>query len=74
MTTRKRRWLPTRFVEDGHLRARSASEPLIRAQVVAEYSEQFDAAGLWGRFWLRREIRREVRIRLSQVAPPDAHY
>jgi hypothetical protein len=70
----KRRSLRSRFVVDGYSRAQKAAEPEIRAQVVAEYSEQLETAGLWRRFWWRRKIQREVRLRLSQVAPPDALY
>ena len=70
----KRRRFRSRFVQDGRSCAQSAAEPEIRAQVVAEYSEQFEAAGPWGRLWLRRTIEREVRLRLDKLAPPDALY
>jgi hypothetical protein len=70
----KRRRFRDRFVVDGFLRAQAAAEPEIRFQVIGEYSEQLEAAGFWGRFWLRRTIDREVRIRLNQVAPPGALY
>ena len=61
-----------RFLDGGDLNARSAAEVRIRAQVVAEYAERLVAAGVWGRFWLRREIAREVETRLRKVAPPGA--
>jgi hypothetical protein len=63
-----------RFVHGGDQNARSAAEVRIRAQVIAEYAERLVAAGVWGRFWLRREIAREVEIRLRKVAPPGACY
>jgi hypothetical protein len=70
----KRSSLHDRFMEDGCVRAQSAAEPQIRLQVASEYSAQLEAAGAWDRFWLRRAIEREVRIRLEKVAPPDALY
>jgi hypothetical protein len=73
-TTPRRRTSESRFVEDGHLRARSAIEPAIRAQVVAEYADRFEAAGLWRKFLLRRAIEREINLRVRNVAPPDALY
>jgi hypothetical protein len=62
------------FIDGGCLRAQAAARPEIQAQVISEYFEQLESAGLWGRFWLRRTIEREVRIRLDKVAPPDALY
>jgi hypothetical protein len=62
------------FVADGYERAQIAAEPAIRTQVVAEFSSQLAAAGVWQRFWLWREIEREVQFRLSQVGSPDALY
>ena len=64
----------SRFVPDGCERARSAVEPEIRAAVAAEYSERLERAGLWARIRLRREIEREVKLRVSKVAPYDAQY
>ena len=60
----------SRFLEDGFCCARDPQPSLNGLQVVAEYSEQLEATGLWGRFWLRLMIEREVRVRLNQVAPP----
>jgi hypothetical protein len=74
MTVPDRRKFASRFVRDGRSRAQAAAEPEIRAQVLAEYSKQFEATSLWGRFGLRRTMEREVRLRLSKVAPPDALY
>jgi hypothetical protein len=45
-----------------------------RAEVLAEYCDQLEAANLWTRFWLWQEIDREIDIRLDGLAPPDAHY
>jgi hypothetical protein len=70
----KRRWLSSRFVHDGYDRAQSAAEPEIRAQVIAEYAAQIEAAGIWDRFWLWETIEREITTRLNQQAPPDALY
>jgi hypothetical protein len=70
----KRRWFRSRFVVDGHSRARGATEPEIRTQAIAKYSKQLEAAGIWGRLWLRLKINREISSRLNKVAPHDAHY
>ena len=66
--------LDLRFVHGGDQNARSAAEVGIRTQVIAEYAERLEAASVWGRFWLRREIAREVEIRLRKVRPPGACY
>jgi hypothetical protein len=63
-----------RFLVDGCTRARSEAEPVIRAQMVAEYAERVEAADAWGRFWLRREMEREIRARVEKLAPRDALY
>jgi hypothetical protein len=63
-----------RFVDGGYHSGRSAAEVGIRAQVIAEYGERLEAAGPWGRFWLRREMARVVEIRLRKVAAPGACY
>jgi hypothetical protein len=64
----------SRFVHDGFCRAQAAAELAIRAQVIAEFSEQLAEASFWRRLWLRRTIEREVLLRLGRVAPPDALY
>ncbi len=64
----------TLFVCDGYARTCAAIQPQIRAVVEAEFSERLAAASLWGRFWLRRAIEREVRQRVRQSAPPEALY
>ena len=74
MAPPNRREISGHFVADGFSRAQAAAKPQVRMQVVEEYSERLEAANLWGRFWLRIEINREVKRRLSQVARPDSLY
>jgi hypothetical protein len=62
------------FVVDGQSRAHAAIESQIRAAVEAEYTERWQAASLWRRFWLRRAINREVEKRLELSAPSHALY
>ncbi|HEX4143737.1 MAG TPA: hypothetical protein VHY91_09405 [Pirellulales bacterium] len=64
----------SQFVRDGFWRAQSAAEVGIRAQVAAEFSAELATANLWQRFWLRRAIARETRLRLEKVAPPHGLY
>ena len=64
----------SRFVVDGWSRARSAGEPRIREQVLAEYAQRLAAASAWQRFWLWRAIDREVEARLQKLAPRGALY
>lgn len=61
-------------VVDGHFRACSALEPLIRAEVAAEYAERLSRATLWERWRLQREMAIEIQRRIHQKAPPDALY
>ena len=63
-----------RFVEGGWKNARTATEPLVRAEVEAEYAERLKEASPWRRFWLRREMEREIRRRTNAAAPRDALY
>ena len=63
-----------RFVANGYQNACNASAADIRAQVASEYQSRLAAANLLVRFWLRREINREVRQRMAKTAPPDALY
>jgi len=58
------------LVADGPCRAAAA----IRAEVVAEFADQFAAASFWQRFRIRRVINAEVNRRIPQQAPPDALY
>jgi hypothetical protein len=62
------------IVCDGQSRAHAAIEPRVRAAVEAEFAERWQAASLWRRFWLRREITGEVERRLEQAAPSHAVY
>ena len=62
------------FICGGYNIARSAAMPAIRAQVIAELSDQFSKAGLWRRIWLWRQIAYEVERRVEKVAPYDALY
>jgi hypothetical protein len=62
------------FVVDGYCRARDAAELRIRTEVEVEFADRLAAADFWTRVRLWREIAREVRRRLSRIAPPDALY
>ena len=74
MTAPKRRSINGRFVQDGRSRLQAQIETELRPQVTAEYAERLASAGLWKRFWLRKEIDREVSYRASKMVPPDALY
>jgi hypothetical protein len=62
------------FVADGQSRARATIETQIRNAVETVYAERWQAASLWRRFWLRREMNREVERRLEEAAPSHAVY
>ena len=62
------------FVADGYERAAEASFPRTQAEVEAEYAERLAGASWHRRFWLRLEMRREIRGRLERVAPPWGLY
>lgn len=62
------------FVEDGFWRARSALEPVIRAEVRKEYAERLAAAKFVTKLAIWSEMDREVRRRLDAKAPSDALY
>jgi hypothetical protein len=62
------------IVADGHERAVRALEPVVRAEVEAEYAERLAAASRWKRARLKQEIRREIERRIAERAPPDALY
>ena len=64
----------SRFFPDGCSRAHLAAEPEIRHQVFAKFSEQLANATPWRRYWLLRDIEREVQSRLHKLAPPEALY
>ena len=62
------------FVQYGYELARAAIEPEIREAVAAEFAEPLDVASVLDRWRLRWEMAREVKRRLSQMAPADAMY
>jgi hypothetical protein len=66
--------LSNHFVADGQARAHKANKPRIRAAVEAEYAERWHGATPWDRFWLRREMNREIARRLQEAAPSYALY
>jgi hypothetical protein len=65
---------PSDFIVDGYDQARSRIEPEIVAAVHAEYAEQLHKATLFGRLWLKWQMRREIERRIADKAPPDALY
>ena len=62
------------FVEDGWWRARTALEPIIRAEVRKEYAERLAAAKWMAKAMVRAEMEREVIRRLDVKSPRDALY
>ena len=62
------------FLNDGHQRARAALEPVIRAEVAAEYGQRLSQASFMQRWQLRLAIEREVDRRIECLAPRDAIY
>lgn len=64
----------SKIVADGHQRARSALEPVIRAEVEQESAEELPQFSLWRRLWVRRKMEREIKRRMAAAAPPDALY
>jgi hypothetical protein len=62
------------IVADGHRRAVRALEPVVRAEVEAEYAERLAAASRWKRALLKQEIRREIERCIAERAPRDALY
>jgi len=62
------------FVADGCDRARIVLEPLVRAEVEAEYTEILQTASFWQRLLLRKKVNREIERRIREAAPPDALY
>ncbi len=59
-----------RFVHDGHERAYNAAE----VEVYAEFAEQLEHSSGFSKLRLKRDIEREIKRRIRQVAPPDALY
>ena len=70
---------PERFVEYGGRRLRKSQEfraacdQIVRT-VRQENTAEFEQAGLIGRLMLRARMHRQVRARIKQLAPKDAHY
>jgi hypothetical protein len=66
--------IPSHFVHDGQERAWAALEPVVRAQVIAEYARRCQDAPFWRRWLLRLRMPSDIRRRLEQLAPSDALY
>ena len=66
--------MSSHFVEDGYLRAHVALEPVIRAEVEAEFEEELEQASFFERLRIRRKMKIEIERRIHEVAPPDALY
>lgn len=62
------------FVADGYGRAWSAVEPAVREQVEREFAAKWNASGVVGRWFLLRQIEREIIRRIELKAPEDAFY
>lgn len=65
---------PTRFLADGASRIRKANRARIEAEVRLAHADQLDRARWWRRLSLRWHMRREIRRRLDEIAPPSALY
>jgi hypothetical protein len=63
-----------KFVADGYWRARTASEPYVRAEVLKEFDKRLQEAPLEELPSVQREMEQEVQRRLDQIAPPWALY
>lgn len=64
----------SRFLADGYWRTRRHCEPAIRAAVEKEFEPILATSSAWRRFFIRREMQREIERRLDQAAPPEALY
>jgi hypothetical protein len=62
------------FVADGYRRACAAIETRIRTEVAADYAARLSRASLFERLRLHAEMRRAIRRRIHELAPPDALY
>ena len=62
------------FLADGCERARAATEPQIRADVEREYANRIAAAYIIQRWWLNREMNKQIAERVARIASPDALY
>ena len=52
----------------------SAILPRITEEVTDEFATRLEVAGPVRRFFLRRQMDREIEKRIRQKLPPDAHY
>ncbi len=62
------------FVADGQRRAYDAEIEHVRTEVEAQYAEELSRAGIWNRLRIRRKIKREIRKRMRDLAPPGGLY
>lgn len=62
------------IVADGFWRARTASAPIIQAEVESEFAARLKTATLVERIMLEAEMRREMARRLEKAAPRGALY
>jgi hypothetical protein len=70
---------PERFVADGEKRLRKSPEFRAACDEIArtvrqENAVELEKAGLMGRLMLRARMRSQIRARIKQLAPNDAHY
>ena len=63
-----------KIVADGRQRAYDGSIEQVRVEVEAKYAEELKNAGFWGRMRLRQQMEREIRQRMTKIAPPDGLY
>jgi hypothetical protein len=62
------------FVFDGCKRARAAAMDSIRAEVEREFAERLANANVLQRYWLWRQMDREIERRLERLAPSGGLY
>ncbi|QEG02110.1 hypothetical protein Mal15_61930 [Stieleria maiorica] len=65
------------FVSDGYERAIAGIEAEVRPEIEARYADEWNAAGIFRRRVLRRQIEKEVDRAIearSDQAPPDGMY
>jgi len=63
-----------RIAADAYGRAYRANIPVVRAQVLREFSTRLAQAGFWRRLILWLQFQAEVRRRMKTVAPPGCLY
>jgi hypothetical protein len=64
----------TRFVAGGGERIVAGETERIRREVRERYANALAKAGFFQRFAIRRKIRKEIKARLTEPAPPRALY